>query len=170
MGGDIGAASEVGEGTRFTLEVPMKVASGYAEEKTLLPDWSLVADSGLKILVVEDNGPSALVVTTLLDTLGCQYRCVIDGCQAVKLFSEEVFDVVLMDIEMPVMDGLEACTRIRQIERGEHRKAAYILVITAHAHTGIHEDCMSAGMNALLAKPISVAALQRHLCECVSEG
>ena len=114
-----------------------------------------------RVLLVEDNPVNQKVAVRLLERMGCSVRIADNGAEAVKAFSESQFDLVLMDLQMPVMDGLTATRQIRALEGTD--KQIPIIALTANAMTGQLERCMEAGMNAFLTKPIEVARLRETL-------
>ena len=112
----------------------------------------------LRILLAEDNALNRLVAVRLLEREGYRVSVVMDGREAVEAFQRESFDVILMDVQMPEMDGLEATVAIRQAERatGGHIP---IIAATAHAMKGDEQLCLEAGMDAYLSKPLDIARL-----------
>lgn len=127
------------------------------------PDTTdLPSESGLRVLVAEDNRINRVLVTRLLQKQGHSVTLACDGCEAVQKSGEQEFDVVLMDIQMPEMDGLQATAAIRERElsSGKHLP---ILAVTAHAMTGYRESCLSAGMDGYLSKPIRAEELLEAL-------
>jgi two-component system, sensor histidine kinase and response regulator len=108
----------------------------------------------LRILVAEDNAVNRLLVTSLLRKRGHTIVTAVNGREAVAAVTEDSFDIVLMDVQMPEMDGLEATTAIRKLEAvtGAH---VPIIALTAHAMKGDREICLGAGMDEYLSKPIS---------------
>jgi signal transduction histidine kinase/DNA-binding response OmpR family regulator len=111
----------------------------------------------LRVLLVEDNRVNQLVAQRLLEKLGCRIDIATDGREAVEAAACLRYDVILMDVQMPVMDGFEATLLIRKGEKdGEH---VPILAMTAHAMDGDRERCLSAGMDGYIAKPVSRSAL-----------
>ena len=116
------------------------------------------------VLLVEDNAVNQKVAVRFLERMGCRVRVADNGAEAVRAWSEAAFDIVLMDLQMPVMDGITATRRIRELEAG--RRPTPIVALTANAMAGQLERCMEAGMNGLLTKPIEIArlheTLQRH--------
>ncbi|MBV9676430.1 MAG: response regulator, partial [Acidobacteriaceae bacterium] len=110
------------------------------------------SESGLRILVAEDNRTNRVLVTRLLQKQGHSVTLACDGREAVQKSGEQEFDVVLMDIQMPEMDGFQATAAIRERElsSGKHLP---ILAVTAHAMAGYRESCLSAGMDGYLSKP-----------------
>ncbi len=124
------------------------------------PDDGLFA--GVKVLVAEDNTVNQLVISAMLNKLGCAVIMAADGAQAVSLFETERPDIVLTDISMPVMDGVEAARQIRVIQ---HRLGARVPIIgvTAHAMTDDKQRCLDAGMDDHLPKPVKPALLRAML-------
>ena len=124
-----------------------------------------------RILVVEDNAVNQEVAVGMLEAMGCTAVMAPNGSVAVQLFAKDRFDLVLMDCEMPVMDGFEATKRIREIEglirdaaRGEkQRPRTAIIAVTAHALTAVHERCLASGMDAFLVKPFEEGQLAEVL-------
>lgn len=111
------------------------------------------------LLVAEDNPVNQLVVKSMLARLGYQPDLVGDGQQAVDAASEKEYDLILMDMQMPVMDGLEATTVIRK----KTGKQPVIIALTANAMDGTEQECLDAGMNDYIAKPIRVEELTGKL-------
>ena len=116
------------------------------------------AHRSLRILVAEDNAVNRLLVTALLGKRGHTILTVVNGREAVAAVTEDVFDIVLMDVQMPEMDGLEATAAIRKLEAvtGAH---VPIIALTAHAMKGDREICLAAGMDEYLSKPINPTQL-----------
>jgi two-component system sensor histidine kinase/response regulator len=112
----------------------------------------------LRVLVAEDNPVNTRLVCTMLETRGHVTYAVANGREAVAAVAERSFDLVLMDVQMPEMDGLEATAAIRRAEAGTGRRLP-IVALTAHAMKGDREACLAAGMDGYLAKPIRAAEL-----------
>ena len=108
---------------------------------------------GLKILLVEDNAINQLLACRLLQKLGHHTTAAENGLDAVSLFLEHVFDVVLMDLQMPNMDGIEATLRLRALDSARGKRTP-IIAMTAHALEGDRERCLAAGMDEYIAKPV----------------
>jgi len=167
MRGELGLHSEEGRGSRFWFVLPLAVVQ--AEDKALAeepPPEARPAASppepprpALRVLAVEDNAVNQRVVERLLRHLGCEPRVVADGAAAVEAVRAEPFDLVLMDCQMPGMDGFAATRAIRGLE--SERARVPIVALTAHAMAGDRERCLEAGMDDYLSKPVRLAALQR---------
>ncbi len=114
-----------------------------------------------RVLLVEDNAVNQKVAVRLLERMGCSVRIADNGAEAVKAYSEGTFDLVLMDLQMPVMDGLTATRQIRTLEGTG--KQTPVVALTANAMTGQLERCIEAGMNAFLTKPIELERLRETL-------
>lgn len=124
---------------------------------------------GLRVLLVEDNEINQEVAMTLLEYCGLQATVAVNGREAVQLCCRETFDVVLMDVQMPVMDGLEATRQIRR-QTGRGLSDLPIVALTAHAQQSDVDKSLAAGMNAHLTKPIDLDKLVRTLLACTTPG
>ncbi|MEM9981449.1 MAG: PAS domain S-box protein, partial [Bacteroidota bacterium] len=158
FGGELEVESEVGVGTTFRFIVAFKTGEKEAlvkeEENTQAYDLS-----ELRVLLVEDNPMNQLYAKTVLDDFSTQVTVAQDGTEAIKYLKEEAFDVVLMDMQMPVMNGLEATEIIRK----ELRLEVPIIALTANAIKGDSEKCFEVGMNDYLSKPFEPNALQEKI-------
>jgi len=158
MGGDIHISSEVGIGTTVTFSVMVKEAS----PEDTLPERSdsepFIAPQPQSILVVEDENINAMVVSAMLEKLGHQPTLVDNGEEALEILEDRNFDCILMDIQMPHMDGIETAKAIRQ-KPGENCRNIPIIALTAHAMIGDKERFLDAGMNDYLTKPVEIEDL-----------
>ena len=164
MGGSIEVESEEGVGSTFIIKIPFKIAS--TPDKVNKQTSELKID-GLNLLLVEDNELNAEIAETLLSDEGAAVTVAKDGSQAVNIFKEKPegsFDAILMDIMMPVMDGLTATKKIRTLNHPDAKKIP-IIAMTANAFKEDKEKCLAAGMNAHLAKPIEIKNVKKVLCE-----
>jgi CheY-like chemotaxis protein len=117
---------------------------------------------GVKVLVVEDNAVNQLVVTELLESWGCVVEAADNGKLGVEAFQRDNFDVILMDVQMPVMDGFDATANIRRLE-ADSKTHIEIIAMTANAMSGDRERCLRAGTDAYLSKPLQPSALLERL-------
>ena len=169
MGGRITARSRLGEGTTFEVRLPLPRAKSAARSSApLAPAKTEAIDvGGLKVLAAEDNEINRLVLKTLLGQIGIAPTLVADGAAAVSAWDAAVWDVILMDVQMPVMDGPSATRLIRAREAETGRARTPIVALTANAMSHQTEAYAAAGMDDFVAKPIEVgqlfAALQRAL-------
>jgi CheY-like chemotaxis protein len=118
----------------------------------------------VSILLVEDNPANMRVTQALLETLGCRVTPARNGLEAVGTYRENRFDLVLMDCQMPEMDGYEATRAIRQIEGFQGRRTP-IIALTAHAMEGSRNASLESGMDDQITKPLTMAALVGKLLE-----
>jgi signal transduction histidine kinase/DNA-binding NarL/FixJ family response regulator len=150
--GTIVAESEEGKGTTFTITIPYLVSSKTVEKKHVAPEKSTAAQSvtNARILVVEDNEINQSLLTHLLKAWHMEFDIAGNGKEALDRLAQKKYDLVLMDVQMPVMDGYTATRIIRQ----ELRSDIPIIAMTAHAMTGEREKCLAQGMNEYISKPI----------------
>jgi signal transduction histidine kinase/ActR/RegA family two-component response regulator len=174
MGGSIEVDSEFGRGSTFTVILPMQRV-GEARPAIPLPSPPDVrADAsapGLRVLAAEDNTVNQLVLKTLLHQIGVEPAVVADGAAAVEAWEAGHWDVILMDVQMPVMDGPTATRRIRERERETARRRTPIIALTANAMSHHVAEYLSAGMDDHVAKPIEAGRLFQALQAAVdAEG
>lgn len=167
MGGEISAASTQGKGTVFEFIVNFGIANGEREKNTIsfngLPEGTLspVVDlHGIRVLLAEDNSINQIIAAEILRQQGCLVDIAEDGQQALERACTEIYDVVLMDIQMPVMDGLEAARRIRE---NPALAKLPIIAMTAHAMKGDYDKSIAAGMQDHVTKPIDPEALYQTI-------
>jgi len=157
MGGDITARSTPGVGSTFAFELPLRAAS--APEPAPLPELPPpVTPRRLEVLVAEDHPVNRKYVAALLDKLGHHASFADDGSQALAAAKRRAFDLVLMDLHMPVMDGIAATRALRALDIPSAR--ARIVALTADAFPDTRERCLAAGMDDFLTKPVHPQALQ----------
>jgi len=116
-----------------------------------------------RILLVEDSWENVAYVTALLEEVDCVIDTARDGRQALALFEPGKYEVILMDCQMPVMDGFEATRRIRALEQQKNLPPVPIVALTAHVLDHIKQECFAAGMDGHLSKPFDVAQLDKVL-------
>ncbi|MBX3170087.1 MAG: response regulator [Candidatus Eremiobacteraeota bacterium] len=159
MGGEVGVLSRPGRGSTFWFEVPLAGAPEGQEESAPTAQGSQ-HERGFRLLVAEDNPIAARVLALQLQHLGHEVTVVSDGRRAVELASSGQYQAVIMDCQMPELDGFEATRRLRE-SYSQHQLP--IIALTANALLGESTRCQAAGMNDYLVKPAPVADLQRLL-------
>jgi len=169
MGGAIGAESTPGEGTRFTVRLPLKWL-GEAGEPAVGPKAPAPVELGgrpLRVLAAEDNAVNQLVLRTLLAPAGIEPVMVGDGRACVEAWAAGSWDLILMDVQMPVMDGPAAARAIRAAEAAQGRARTPIIALTANAMSHQVAEYAQAGMDGHVAKPVEAAALLAAIAEAL---
>jgi CheY-like chemotaxis protein/anti-sigma regulatory factor (Ser/Thr protein kinase) len=168
MGGDVTAVSKEGQGARFTISWPVKrVSSVLADTEQQHPIQSEAetypSTRPMAVLLVEDHEINRKLAQIMLQRMGHSFVLAKDGQEALDCLDKERFDVVLLDVMMPVMDGITALKiwRARAIERQLPRTT--VLMVTAHAMTGDRERFIAAGADGYVSKPISEVALRKEI-------
>ncbi|MDG5468699.1 PAS domain S-box protein [Deltaproteobacteria bacterium IMCC39524] len=159
MGGSLRVESRVGAGSTFHLILPLKRKTGHIAEKSLAgSDVPLWKGPTLNVLLAEDNPVNTQIITTILENLGHRVTHAGNGKIAIDLFKANVFDLVLMDIQMPVMDGVNALTLLRELEQLKG-KPQIVIALTAFALIGDREKYLEMGFDGYLSKPFTTRAL-----------
>ncbi len=180
MGGTIDVESEPGKGTTFTVRVALRHVQAEEGKEALSADEGSVPDprpaasdlTGVSVLLVEDNELNSEIAVALLESLGASATTASNGQEALEALEASepgCFDVVLMDIQMPVMNGLEATRRIRQSKR-EDLRTLPVVVLSANAFTEDVQESKRAGADDHLSKPISVKDLAATLGRILGRG
>ena len=168
MGGEIDCASTPGEGSAFWAELPLEPAE-LAATSTCDAELPL-PEQALRILIADDHPTNRTVVELMLQQLGAEHLSVEDGAAALEAFESGVFDIVLMDMQMPVMDGLRATRAIRDFEARTGRPRTPVLMLTANAlpeHIAASEQ---AGADGHVSKPITGASLFQAIAAALNSA
>jgi signal transduction histidine kinase/FixJ family two-component response regulator len=170
MGGDIEVRSTPGLGSCFTLDLPFRLCEPPAAISALLPlsvsTESMGQAAARSILVAEDNPVNRKFVGILLERMGYQTTFCENGQLAVECVQQQDFDLVLMDVHMPVMDGLAATRAIRALDAAV--KNIPIIALTADAMSNAQEEALAAGVNFFVTKPVHMAQLQEAIERCLA--
>ena len=170
MNGTVELQSEVGKGTTFNIQIPVTINRNKHYEVAERVEHNGFAKANSihelgHILIVEDNKVNQMVVQAQLKNHCNQITIVENGQQAIETLraNESQFDMILMDCEMPVMDGYEATSAIRKGDAGQSNHAIPIIALTAKAYEEDKKKCYSVGMNGFVSKPINVDHLLEEM-------
>lgn len=165
MGGEITVTSEPGKGSVFAFTVAFGMASEYDESVNAVQIEMQII--GARVLLVEDNAINQQVASEMLEGAGMQVDIASNGADAIRMVDQVKYDAVLMDIQMPEMDGYQSTQQIRK--KFDHKDLP-IIAMTAHAIVGYREKCIAAGMNDYISKPIDTEELFRVLVQWIKAG
>lgn len=169
MGGKIRVSSRLGQGSAFRFSAVFSEAPQLASQLTVPAALEARSFFGVRVLLVEDHAVNRLLTQKLLQELGCVTEVATNGAEAIMRWEQGGIDLVLMDIQMPVMGGEEATARIRAIERSGHGHTP-IVALTAHALAGDREKYLAAGMDAYASKPVSPDTLTHAMHAALQAG
>jgi PAS domain S-box-containing protein len=171
MHGRIGVDAARTMGSSFWFEVPLRASAAAAEEGAAGQRLAAVGPSalqGLRVLIAEDHPINREVAQRHIEALGARALLAADGAAAVERYASEAIDLILMDWQMPVMDGLTAARQIRALEAASHRARVPIVAVTANVYEADREATRAAGMDGFVAKPIIRQELEAVLTALVS--
>ena len=159
MGGDLTCVSEIGKGTTFSFTVSLPKATIFSRPEKSPCNCS--APQPLSILVVEDLPVNQLLASKMIERLGHQAEIAASGAEALNKVKQKVYDVILMDMVMPEMDGLETTRHIRAMPLSYYPR---IVALTANAFSEDKAKAFEAGMDRFITKPLSLDALRKEFC------
>ncbi len=170
MGGDVAVESRAGEGSTFTLSLPLRRLANTSVDPAPIEEPYRPPELQLRVLAAEDNPTNQLVLKTLLGAAGITPTMVSNGADAIAAWRAGEWDVVLMDVQMPVMDGITAVKAIRQEEAKTGAAPTRVVALTANAMDHHVQEYLQAGMDDYLAKPISLEKLFALLADIQSSA
>jgi two-component system, sensor histidine kinase len=179
MGGEITFTSQPGLGTRFSLNLPLPAVIRAAAPAPVAPPPTLgapeptepaAAMAGYRLLIADDNLANRAVLQTLLEGEGAHCGLAADGVEAVEAWDSEAWDVILMDIHMPRLDGLGAVRQIRALERSQGRERTPVIAVTASVMADEIRRYTGAGIDAVAAKPVQFESLLCQIEQIMSEA
>jgi len=170
MNGDISVSSTVGEGSTFLIRLVLPVSGevidkhsipGQNQEIAHKPGSASQEDNQCRILVVEDSLVNQEVVKEFLEAVDCQIDIATNGQEALNFTESEEYDLILMDCQMPIVDGFEATRRIRERETEKRCVRTPIIALTANAYDSDREKCLGVGMDDFLSKPFALVDFEK---------
>ena len=169
MKGDITIESQEQIGSSFTFGAELPIASAESLKAKAKQIKSVHLPKALKVLIAEDNPTNQLIIQKMLNTQSASIRFAENGADVIQMHKDKWADVILMDISMPIIDGLEATKNIREFEKSNGQRQTPIIALTANAYESDRKNCMVAGMNGFVTKPIILNALIEEI-ESVLDG
>ena len=160
MHGEFGVDSKPGEGSTFWFRIPLEISSEQILKQPGEFEQEFKGTLSGHILLVEDNPINQMIAQKMLEKIGLESTLAHDGQQALNMLEQNTYDAVLMDCQMPVLDGFEATRRIREQEA---LKTLPVIAMTANVMEGDREKCIAVGMNDYIGKPVVEAALKKTL-------
>ncbi len=160
MGGDISVESQVGVGTAFHFTIHLEKSASKPDASPEPPNEQEGALPAFRILIAEDDVFNQKVLQAMLSKMGQTADLANDGQEALNRVREDSYDVIFMDMQMPVMDGVEATGAIRKLDLAMQ---PYIIALTANAFQSDREACLQAGMDDFLSKPVNMNELHHAL-------
>lgn len=169
MSGNIVVTSTEGQGSTFTVTIPLPAATLQTPKVSAAQIQPQTDFSKLSVLLAEDNLTNQLVARKMLERLGIEPKIVNNGKEACGAFENNLFDVVVMDISMPLMSGLEAAEHMRQHELKTGQRPSYLIALTGNAFDSDRKNCKAAGMDGFLTKPMRLAELTAAINEACAK-
>ncbi len=170
MGGAIWVDSREGKGSTFTVELPLERGLAVEPVPAPAPQSDDAEEGPLRLLAAEDNPTNQQVLAAVMGSLGLEIDIVADGRLAFEAWRDGAYDLILMDIQMPVMDGIDSARAIRAAEREEGRSRTPIVALTANALSHQVEEYLAAGMDGHVAKPIEISKLYEAISRALNDA
>ena len=170
MGGVITVESLEGQGSVFRVELPLERGEARIAEASEAAQMDAEAEGALRLLAAEDNPTNQQVLAAVMGSLGIDIDIVADGQAAFEAWRDGTYDLILMDIQMPVMDGMDSARAIRAAERETGRKRIPIVALTANALSHQVQEYLAVGMDGHVAKPIEIAKLYDAISRALTEA
>jgi signal transduction histidine kinase/AmiR/NasT family two-component response regulator len=170
MGGTIVVESHEGQGSIFRVELPLERGEARQEAEAAASEIEESAEGTLRLLAAEDNATNQQVLAAVMGSLGIEVDIVADGRAAFEAWRDGTYDLILMDIQMPVMDGIDSARAIRAAEQEQGRRRTPIVALTANALSHQVQEYLAAGMDGHVAKPIEIAKLYDAISRALNES
>jgi signal transduction histidine kinase/ActR/RegA family two-component response regulator len=170
MGGVIWVDSGESRGSVFTVEIPLERGETREAAPVVAAAMDEADEGALRLLAAEDNPTNQQVLAAVMGSLGIAIDIVADGRAAFEAWRDGAYDLILMDIQMPVMDGIDSARAIRNAERQDNRGRTPIIALTANALSHQVEEYLAAGMDGHVAKPIEIAKLYDAISRALNES
>jgi PAS domain S-box-containing protein len=167
MGGTIALASRVGHGSTFTVRLPLHTGQPAAQGAVLARDWLRAPLPTLSVLAVDDVPANLELLQIMLQRGGHRITSACSGAQALEAFAKDRFDVILMDLQMPDMDGLEVTRHLRSFERARQRKPTPIVALSASVLEQDRRNARAAGMDGFASKPVEPVRLMAEIARVI---
>ena len=174
LGGTLEIVSKLNQGTRVTVFIPVDIGKGIEQQSAAAKPVAVTVENQvknkIKILIVDDNTINQELIQMFLDKEQIQHATASNGEEAIKLFQKEKFDLIIMDMQMPVMNGYEATRKIRNLEAQENKRPIPIIAFTAHALGNEEPEILEAGCDKVLKKPAGRRALVDSIKESLKQA
>ncbi|MCF6173979.1 MAG: response regulator, partial [Campylobacteraceae bacterium] len=170
LGGELKVQSEVGKGSKFYFDIPAQKSSKISKKDEEKVPKRIYLEFDYHILLVEDNHANQIFMKVLLKKFGVTIDIASNGVEAIEKFKTNSYDIILMDENMPIMNGIEAAKKIRKIEERENLDHIIIVALTANALNGDKDRFIQAGMDEYLSKPLNIQMMADILQKYYSKG
>ncbi|HKJ04279.1 MAG TPA: response regulator, partial [Geopsychrobacteraceae bacterium] len=170
MGGTIEVTSELQKGSTFSFVIPLQEAPKSSKKSEPKKEDASVAEDftdNLRILLAEDDPMIRGLMKIVFEQQGCNYTIAASGQEALSEWANGSFNVIILDIQMPDMDGFEVVSRIRE-EESRLGKHTPVLALTAHAFPEFKKRCLDAGMDGHISKPVRIETLFKQIEDCIA--